>query len=80
LAWGAVGLLCSIALGLWFLRWAIPTVRADQGELLGPLLAMLGLVALSMVDAAMYHILPLSIFAACAGIIASRRPPHSVRG
>lgn len=80
LAWGAVGLLCSIALGLWFLRWAIPTVRADQGELLGPLLAMLGLVALSMVDAAMYHILPLSIFAACAGIIASRRAPHSVRG
>lgn len=73
LAWGIVGLVCSLVLGIWFLRWAIPMVRANEEELLAPLLAMFGLVGLSMVDAAMYHILPLSIFAASAGLIASSR-------
>jgi O-antigen ligase len=71
LAWGVVGLLCALVFAVWFLRSAIPAVRGSPGELLGPFLAMLGLVALSMVDAALYHIQPLSVFAACAGMIAA---------
>jgi hypothetical protein len=39
--------------------------------LLGPFLAIAALGALSMVDAALYHILPVSIFAACCGMIAA---------
>ena len=72
LAWGAVGLICAGVLAFWFLRRAVPAVRAQERDLLGPFLAMLGLVALSMVDAALYHVLPISIFAACAGMIAAR--------
>ena len=71
LAWGVAGLTCAAVLAYWFLRRAIPAVRRDEPALLPPLMAMLSLFALSMVDAALYHILPLSIFAACAGMIAA---------
>jgi O-antigen ligase len=69
LAWGIAGLLCCLALAFWFVPRAITTVRRDEANLLAPFLAMVALVALSMIDAALYHILPLSIFAACAGMI-----------
>jgi O-antigen ligase len=71
LAWGVVGLLCTVVLGIWFVFRAVPAVRSRPDELLGPFLAMLGLVMLSMVDAALYHIQPISVFAACAGMIAA---------
>jgi len=71
LAWGLVGLICAVILAFWFLRRAIPAVRAEERDLLGPALAMGGLLALSMIDAALYHVLPISIFAACAGMVAS---------
>jgi hypothetical protein len=41
---------------------------------------MLALAIMAMFGGALFHVLPVSIFAACAGIIASRRAPHSVRG
>jgi len=69
LAWGIAGLLCCIALALWFVPRAIAAVRRDEAELLSPMLAMISLVILSMIDAALYHILPISIFAACAAMI-----------
>jgi O-antigen ligase len=72
LAWGVVGLLCSAVLALHFAWRAVPAVRREAAELTGPLLAMLALIALSMLDAALYHILPISIFAACAAMIAAR--------
>jgi hypothetical protein len=46
-------------------------VRSHPDELLSPFLGMLGLIVLSTVDAALYHIQPLSVFAACAGMIAA---------
>jgi O-antigen ligase len=75
LAWGVAGLMCCLLLGYAFARVALPAVRNDEAELLSPFLAMVALTALSMVDAALYHILPVSIFAACAGIIVASRGP-----
>ena len=72
LAWGGAGLLCCIALAFWLVPRAIGTVNRE-GDLLGPFLAMAALFALSMIDAALYHILPISIFAACAGMIVAGR-------
>jgi O-antigen ligase len=71
LAWGIVGLLCVVVLAFFFVRMALPAVRSDAAHALPPLLAMTALLALSMLDAALYHILPVSIFAACAGMIAA---------
>lgn len=73
LAWGIVGLICSLVLSFYFVRMAIPVIRRNAALALSPILAMLALLALSMLDAALYHILPLSIFAACAGMIAASR-------
>jgi O-antigen ligase len=72
LAWGVAGLVCVAILGLWFLRKAVPAVR-HEAELIPPFLAMASLFALSMLDAALYHILPVSIFAASAGMIIGAR-------
>jgi hypothetical protein len=80
MAWGVVGLACVAVLVIWFLMRSLPAVRRDQTELLPPTLAMLALAIMAMFDGALFHVLPVSIFAACAGIIASRRAPHSVRG
>ena len=78
LDWGLVGLACVLVVGIYYLRRAIPAVHR-QGDLLAPpAMAMLSLVLLSMLDAAMFHVLPLSIFAACAGMIASRWQPQGV--
>lgn len=71
LDWGISGLLCCTVLSLWFVSRAIPAVRSNEAQLLAPLLAMAALFALSMIDAALYHVLPVSIFAACAGMIAA---------
>ena len=79
MAWGVVGLACVAVLVIWFLMRSLPAVRRDQTELLPPTLAMLALAIMAMFDGALFHVLPVSIFAACAGIIASRRAPHSAR-
>ena len=71
LAWGIAGMLCLLVLAFYFVRMALPVIRKDEALALPPILAMLSLLALSMLDAALYHILPLSIFAACAGIVAA---------
>lgn len=73
LAWGIVGLICSLVLAYSFVRMAVPVIRRNAAQALAPILAMISLLALSMLDAALYHILPLSIFAACAGMIAASR-------
>ena len=76
LDWGLVGFACVVVASFYYLRRAIPVVR-EEGELLAaPATAMLSLLLLSMLDAAMFHVLPLSIFAACAGMIASRWLPR----
>jgi O-antigen ligase len=68
---GVAGLICALILAFAFFRRALPALR-DQGECLAaPFTGMMSLLALSMIDAAMFHVLPVSIFAACAGMIAS---------
>ena len=74
LDWGLIGLACVLVVSFYYLRRAIPAVRRDGDLLAAPAMAMLSLLILSMFDAAMFHVLPLSIFACCAGMIASRWP------
>jgi O-antigen ligase len=72
LAWGAVGLLLLIVCGFYFARRAIPVARADESALAAPFLGMTAIFLFALYDGALYHLLPVSIFAGCAGLIASR--------
>ena len=72
LAWGVVGLACVTILAIWFLRRSSPVVRRDAAELAAPFMAMATLASLAAYDGSLFHVLPLSIFAACAGMIAAR--------
>lgn len=68
---GVAGLACAVVLAFLYLRRALPVLR-DQGErLAAPFTGMMSVFALSMIDAAMFHVLPVSIFYACAGMIGS---------
>jgi O-antigen ligase len=71
LDWGFAGLACVLVFSFYYLRRALPASHR-RGEMLAPpFIAMLSLLALSMIDAAMYHVLPVAIFAACAGMVAA---------
>lgn len=74
LAWGIVGLACVAVLAIWWLLQSLPVVRSDSHNLLPPFMAMLALASLATFDGALFHVLPVSIFAACAGMIAARWP------
>ena len=78
LAWGFVGLFCVLTLAFYFLRDSIRLVRSGANELLPPFVAMAALAAPSLIDGSLFHLLPVSIFAACAGMIGSRMlaPTH----
>ena len=77
LAWGIVGLACVLTLGFYFARESIRLVRAGADELIPPFIAMAALAAPSLIDGSLHHLLPVSIFAACAGMMGSkmRRQP-----
>ena len=72
LAWGLVGLACVTVMAVWFSVRSLPVVRRDEAELLAPIMAMLALATMSLFDGSLFHLLPVSIFAGCAGMIASR--------
>ena len=74
LAWGAVGLACVAILAIWFLARSLPVVRREGSGLLPPFMAMLALASLALIDGSLFHVVPVSIFAACAGMIAARWP------
>jgi O-antigen ligase len=74
LAWGIVGLACVGVLAIWFLARSLPTIRREGSELLAPIMAMFALATMATFDGALFHVLPVSMFAACAGMIASRWP------
>jgi O-antigen ligase len=74
LAWGVVGLACAAILAVWFLKRSLPAVRSSEVDLLSAMLAMFALATMSLFDGSLFHVLPVSIFAGCAGIIASRWP------
>ncbi|HET7316596.1 MAG TPA: O-antigen ligase family protein [Sphingomicrobium sp.] len=76
LDWGLVGLACVLVLAVFYLRRAIPAVHRNGAVLACPLLAMLSIFLLSMIDAALFHVLPVAIFAACAGMIAANWQPQ----
>jgi O-antigen ligase len=71
LAWGVVGLACVAVLALWYLARSVPIVRGGGPDTIAPLMAMLALASLSVIDGSLYHVLPVSIFAGCAGMIAA---------
>jgi O-antigen ligase len=70
LDWGIAGLVCVLILAFYYARRAVPALHKEGGRLAAPFMGMISLLALSMIDAAMFHVLPISIFAACAGMIA----------
>jgi O-antigen ligase len=70
LAWGAVGFICVAVLAIWFLMRSLLVVRRES-DLLPPLMGMLALASFSTIDGALFHVIPVSIFAACAGMIAA---------
>jgi O-antigen ligase len=74
LSWGLVGFVAVLVVVLFYLRRALPAVRQEGDLLAAPFVAMTSILALSMIDAAMFHVLPVSIFAACAGMIVAGRP------
>jgi O-antigen ligase len=77
LAWGLVGLVCVAVLAMWFLMRSVTAIRESDGELLAPFLAMLVIGAIAMFDNSLFNALSVSIFAACAGMIASRWPARA---
>lgn len=72
LAWGLVGLACILTLAFYFARACIRIVRSGVDELVPPVIAMAALAVPSLIDGSLFHLLPVSIFAACAGMIGSR--------
>jgi O-antigen ligase len=70
LAWGVAGALCLFVLAFIFARSFLPTVRSQGGTLVPPFMAMASLAAFSLIDGALFYALPISIFAACAAMIA----------
>jgi O-antigen ligase len=72
LAWGLVGLLCVLIMAIAFARRAIPAVRNDQDALTPVFVAMAAIAILSLYDGALFYTLPISIFLACAAVIASQ--------
>ena len=71
LDWGFAGMACVLIVAFFYLRRALPAVHREGQRLAAPFMAMMSLLLLSMIDAAMFHVLPVSIFAACAGMLAS---------
>jgi O-antigen ligase len=71
LDWGFVGLACVLVFSLYYLRRALPAVYRHGDVLAPPFMAMLSILILSLIDAAMYYVLPVAIFAACAGMVAA---------
>lgn len=70
LAWGIVGTLCILLLMAFLARRALRQVRAAPGDRVPAFMAMTALGTYALYDGTLYHVLPVSIFAACAGIIA----------
>lgn len=73
---GVAGLACAVVLAFAYLRRAFPVLRDEGERLAAPFTGMMSLLVLSMIDAAMFHVMPVSIFAACAGMIASAWLPR----
>ena len=71
LAWGIVGLICAGVLAVWFLMRSLPALRHRPTELAPPFIAMAALTSLATIDGSLFHVIPVSIFAACAGIFAA---------
>ena len=79
LAWGAIGASCVLVLAAAYARRALPVVRADRGDLAAPVMAMATLFAFSLFDGALFYALPISLFAACAALVALRMSPPASR-
>jgi hypothetical protein len=72
LDWGLAGFACIIVIAFYYVRRAWPELRSRGEELAAPFMGAVSLLLLSMLDAALFHVLPVAIFAACAGMMAAR--------
>src|SRR5688500_7881504 len=72
LAWGIVGLVCVLVLAVAFARRALPAVRRRDDYTVPAVIGLVALAVLSLVDNPLINPIPGSMFAAFAGIIASR--------
>lgn len=86
LAWGIVGAICLLVLIIPFAIRVVRSARSSGGVILAPLMACFVLVIYSGFDGTLYHISPLSMVAACCGLVAhlAVKPqcqvkPHGVR-
>ena len=79
LAWGVVGLACVAVLAIWFLVRSLPLIGRSEAGMIPPFMAMLTLACLATFDGALFHVLPVSIFAACAGMIAANWPERAAK-
>lgn len=71
--WGFAGITCVLVAAFFYGKRATHMLAIDGARLSAPMTAALSLLLLSMVDAALYDVLPVSIFASCVGVIAARR-------
>lgn len=71
LAWGALGTFCLLLLAGPFAWRSILSVRATGTELLAPFMGMAVTAIYALFDGTLFHIQSVSIFAACAGMIAA---------
>lgn len=71
LAWGVVGLAAIAILAFYFARATLHLVGSGADELVPAFVAMTALAVPSLIDGSLFHVLPVSIFAACAGMIGS---------
>jgi len=74
LDWGLAGFACMLILGFYYVRRAWPELRNEGAALAAPFMGAMSILLLSMLDAALFHVLPVAIFAACAGMLAARTP------
>ena len=71
LAWGLAGIVCVAVLAAWFAYRTVPAVRREGGDLVPPFLAMAALATFSLIDNSLFNFLSVSVFAACAGLLAA---------
>lgn len=73
LDWGLAGFACIIIIAFYYVRRAWPELRSRGEELAAPFMGAASLFLLSMIDAALFHVLPVALFATFAGMLAARR-------
>jgi len=76
LDWGLAGFACFIVMAFYYGLRVWPRLRSASSELAVPFMGAASILLLSMIDASMFYVLPVAIFAACAGMMAADEQPN----